>query len=202
MNMLSSLGDIARSPGDPTVVRTGPSSMYVTDHLARGLGWFSMGLGAAELLAAGPMARWLGLDGREWLIRAYGVREIAAGVPTLSFDKGFGLASRIAGDALDMATLFAFVGKQNRKRGNAAIALALVAGVTLLDIAAARGVARERRNPDAGHRDYSDRSGLPHGTQASRGLARQSFRTPSDMQADLGGPSPSPGSIGPAGQRD
>ena len=50
-----------------------------TDTLARGLGMFSIGLGLAEVFAARSLTRFLGMEGHETLIRAYGLREIANG---------------------------------------------------------------------------------------------------------------------------
>ena len=180
----TNLTQITRSEGDPRVLRNGPSSLTGADRLARALGWFSVGLGVIELAAPGRIARTLGLDGKEALIRGYGARELASAVPTLSVDKSTGLASRIAGDALDLATLSSALNRDNPKRRNAAVATALVAGITLLDIAAYAGAkAAHRRAPGAG-RDYSGRSGLPRGPQASRGLARKDFVTPRDYRAE------------------
>ena len=105
MQGISRLTDIARSKGDPQVQRSGPTSLTASDQLARGLGWFSLALGAVELMAPGTLTRALGLQGKEKLVRAYGVREVMAGIPTLSMDKQVGLASRIAGDVIDIATL-------------------------------------------------------------------------------------------------
>src|SRR5205085_5199685 len=102
---LTNATQIARSEGDPIVEKKGPSSLTGPDRLARALGWFSIGLGVAELVAPGKLARMLGLEDKEGLIRAYGARELASAVPTLSVDKPVGLASRIAGDALDLGTL-------------------------------------------------------------------------------------------------
>ena len=181
---LTNFAGIARSEGDPTVERKGPSSLTGADRLARALGWFSVGLGLTELIAPGRLARTLGIEDKQGLIRAYGVRELASAVPTLSIDKPVGLAARIGGDALDLATLAGALHRDNPKWRNAAIATALVAGVTLLDIAAFKGVkAAHRREPGA-DRDYSDRSGLPKGAQASRGLARKDFEIPPDYRAE------------------
>lgn len=176
---------IARSEGDPRVEQKGPSSLSSADRLARALGWFSIGLGLTELVAPGKLARTLGLDDKEGLIRAYGARELASAVPTLSVDKPIGLAARIGGDALDLATLATALHRDNPKRRNAAIAAAMVAGITLLDVAAYAGVkAAHRRDPSSADRDYSDRSGLPRGPQASRGLARKDFEIPPDYRAE------------------
>lgn len=181
---LTNVTGVARSKGDPRIERKGPSSLTGPDRLARALGWFSIGLGVAELVAPGRIARSLGLADKERLIWAYGARELASAVPTLSVDKPIGLASRIAGDALDLATLASALRRDNPKRNNAAIAMALVIGITLLDIAAYSGVkAAHSRNPGSG-RDYSNRSGLPRGPQASRGLARKDFDIPADYRAE------------------
>ncbi|WP_420139889.1 hypothetical protein [Sphingomonas sp.] len=182
---LTNLTGITRSEGDPRIERKGPSSLSGADRLARALGWFSIGLGITELVAPGKLARTLGLDDKEGLIRAYGARELASAVPTLSVDKPIGLATRIGGDALDLATLATALHRDNPKRRNAAIATAMVAGITLLDLAAYAGVkAAHRRDPSSADHDYSDRSGLPRGTQASRGLARRDFEIPPDYRAE------------------
>jgi hypothetical protein len=39
--------------------------------VARGLGWFSIGLGFAEAAAGHALGRWLGMEDRTWLIRAF-----------------------------------------------------------------------------------------------------------------------------------
>jgi threonine dehydrogenase-like Zn-dependent dehydrogenase len=54
--------------------------------LAEGLGWFSVGLGLAELVAPERLARFLGMDEHAGLIRAYGVRELATGAGILFQD--------------------------------------------------------------------------------------------------------------------
>jgi hypothetical protein len=182
--LFTNVSHIARSKGDPRIQRKGPSSLTGPDRLARALGWFSIGLGLVELVAPGRIARTLGLDGKEGLIRAYGARELASAVPTLSVDKPVGLASRIAGDALDLGTLAAALHADNPKRNNAAVATALVVGITLLDIFAYAGVKAVHRREPGSERDYSDRSGLPRGHQASRGLARRDFKTPPDYRAE------------------
>jgi hypothetical protein len=181
---LTNLTHVARSQGDPRIERKGPSSLTGADRLARALGWFSIGLGVAELVAPGRIARTLGLEGKEGLIRGYGARELASAVPTLSIDKPVGLATRIAGDALDLATLATALHAGNPKRHNAAIATALVAGITLLDVAAYAGVKTAHRREPGSDRDYSNRSGLPRGAQASRGLARKDFKIPPDYRAE------------------
>lgn len=175
---------IARSQGDPAILHKGPSSLTGADRLARSLGWFSIGLGIAELAAASQLARLLGLKGKESLIRAYGAREIVSAVPTLSVDKSVGLAARIAGDVLDIATLASALRPGNPRRGNAALATAVVVGVTVLDVVAFAGVRSTHQRQKGTQREYSNRNGLPRGVQASRGLARKDFETPPDYRAE------------------
>ena len=182
--LLTNLSHIARSEGDPRVQHTGPSSLTGADELARALGWFSIGLGVTEILAAEQITRMLGLEGKEALVRGYGMRELASAVPTLSISKSVGLAARIAGDALDLATLTSALRPDNPKRGNAALAIALIAGITALDIVAYAGTKVVHRRRASGGRNYSDRSGLPRGPQASRGLARKDFEIPPDYRAE------------------
>ena len=169
--------------GDHEVIETGPSSFSSNDRLGRMLGWFSIGLGVAELAAAGRITQALGMEGKEGLVRAYGIREIVSGVIALSADREAGLWSRVAGDGLDLATLATGLGEDNPKRGNVGIALGMVAGVTLLDVVAASQTSRQHGRGGEEPRDYSDRSGFPGGVQAARGKAREDFETPMDMRA-------------------
>jgi hypothetical protein len=161
------------------------SSLTGADALVRGIGLFSLGLGVAELVAPGKIAKTFGLEGKESLLRAFGAREIASGIGTLSTDPQPALWSRVAGDFADMATLAfgAKAGNQEAKR-NALIGIAAVAGITALDAFAANLMGKRGgdRPPPA---DYSDRSGLPKGVEASRGYYRQKLeRGPAVAQHD------------------
>jgi hypothetical protein len=177
MNYIS---NIARSEGDPKVVRSGPSSLSSADRLAKGLGWFSLALGVAELIAPGRITRALGMEGNEAIVRAYGAREMASGLLTLSSDKQAGLWSRVAGDGLDVATLMTGLRDDNPKRDNVRLAIVMVAGVALLDLLGAQSTtARHTRRGE--HRSYRDRSGFPRGIQAAKDAA--DGRAP---QADAG----------------
>ena len=175
---------IARSEGDPRIQHKGPSSLTGADRLARALGWFSIGLGVVELLAPGRLARSIGLEDKEGLIRAYGARELASAVPTLSVDKTAGLAARIAGDVLDLGGLATALHRNNPKRHNAGIATALVIGITVLDLVAYAGVKAQHRRGPSSKRDYSARSGFPGGVQPARGLARKDFQIPPYYRAE------------------
>ena len=87
------LSNVVRPEGDPKVVRSGPSSLDMSDKLAKALGWFSLGIGIIELVAPHRVTRTLGLEGKEGVVRAYGAREIGAGLLSLSVDKQAGLWS-------------------------------------------------------------------------------------------------------------
>jgi hypothetical protein len=176
------ISNIARSEGDPKVLRSGPSSLGTSDQLAKALGWFSLGLGLTELLAPGHITRALGMEGKEGVVRAFGAREIGHGLLTLSPDKQVGLWSRVAGDGLDIATLMGGLRNDNPKRDNVAIALAMVLGVTLLDVIGAQSTTVRHSRNRGERRLYRDRSGFPRGVQATRGAARD-FKTPPDMRA-------------------
>lgn len=104
--------------------------------VAMGLGWFSLGLGLYETLAPGHLARTLGLEGREGLLRFYGLREIGAGLGIFLTQPNPvpWVWARVAGDALDLGTLSLALGPDNPRRGNAAMALGSVIGVTVLDV--------------------------------------------------------------------
>jgi hypothetical protein len=176
--MMEKISNFARSQGDPKVISTGPSSFGASDRMARNLGWFSVGLGALELLAPERITRALGMQGQEDLVRAYGFREVASGVLSLSIEKKAGLWSRVVGDGLDIATLMGGLHEDNPKKGNVAMALMMVAGITLLDIAAAKEVS-ERHAPQTGRRRmYRDRAGYPKGMAASRGIAARNKSAP------------------------
>src|SRR3954470_10879081 len=109
--------------------------------LARGLGWFSIGLGLAEVLAPGGLAKMIGVPERRALFRALGFREIASGVAILTQRKPApGLWSRVGGDAMDLALLGAAMGSRRANKGRLAGAVAAVAGVTALDVICSRQI--------------------------------------------------------------
>src|SRR4051812_12193464 len=83
-------------------------AMQDEERLARGLGWFSIGLGVAGLLMPGRMAKMVGVDDdeHEGLIRFIGLREITCGIGMLSRPKPVGWAwARVGGDVMDLALL-------------------------------------------------------------------------------------------------
>ncbi len=105
-------------------------------NVARGLGWFSIGLGLTEIIAGRKLAKSLGLEHRTTLIRLFGLREIVSGVLVLTGrHTAPWLWLRVAGDALDLGVLATALAPSNPKRGAATFATASVLGVTALDVA-------------------------------------------------------------------
>jgi len=110
--------------------------------LASFLGWFSIGLGLAQIASPRGMARLVGASGHSdsrTVMRAVGVREIAAGVGLLARTRPAGWAwARVAGDVMDLALLGSTLRSDNRERGRAAGAVVAVAGIAALDVLCAR----------------------------------------------------------------
>jgi hypothetical protein len=150
--------------GDPKVLEKGPGTLSSIDRTARALGWFSIGLGLVELLAPKAVTRPLGMEsnGEDAIVRAFGIREIGAGILTLSTEKKIGLWARVMGDAFDVAALSTGLQRSNPMRKNVKVALATVLGIMALDIATAWAITARTARPSK-TRDYSDRSGYPNG---------------------------------------
>ena len=104
--------------------------------LSRGLGWFSVALGTAELVAGRRMAQALGMEHRTPLFRLFGLRELLVGFGILSRSTSPALLwARVGGDALDLAVLAADgLRRGNPRRTEVDIAMGMVAAVTALDI--------------------------------------------------------------------
>jgi hypothetical protein len=102
--------------------------------VAKGLGWFSIGLGLMEVFAPSKVTQFLGVDDdHAHLVQLYGLREITSGIAILA-DRTpkFGVWSRVPGDALDLATLGAFA-KESSRPANVMMAMGMVAGISALD---------------------------------------------------------------------
>ncbi|MDB5684718.1 MAG: hypothetical protein JWM38_2249 [Sphingomonas bacterium] len=158
-------------------------SLRPVDRASRLLGWFSLGLGIAQLVAPEKISKAIGLEGKEGVLRAFGGREIATGVGALSFDPELGMWGRVAGDVLDLATLATARPQDDQQRMGLTIAVASVAAITLLDIVTAAGLRAANRRPEqTALIDYADRSGFPKGLAKARGAARDLI-VPADMRA-------------------
>ncbi|HEX5412618.1 MAG TPA: SRPBCC family protein [Terriglobia bacterium] len=124
--------------------------------IARGLGWFSVGLGIAELVAPRAIGRIAGARKKDSLIRSYGVREIVAGVGVLATSHSAGwLWARVAGDAVDLASLGAARAARRNAGKKNMLALGSVAGVTALDVWCASRLSRAGAERSRAHAEGS-----------------------------------------------
>jgi hypothetical protein len=147
--------------------------------MARALGWFSVALGATQLLAPRTLASAAGLPRHAAMMRACGAREVAAGVGLLrARQPAPWIWARLAGDAVDIALIATALPGRGRARTRALIALGTVAAITAADVVCARRLARGRQLPSV---DYSRRSGFPRPVEEMRGAAAD-FRAPRDMR--------------------
>ena len=104
---------------------------------AKGLGWFSIGLGLAQIAAPRAVARFIGVidddDARNTMF-ALGLREITSGIGILSRPRPAGWVwSRVGGDLMDLALLGKAMRSDENDRNRLAAATAAVVGVTVLD---------------------------------------------------------------------
>jgi hypothetical protein len=153
------------------------------DGMAKGLGYFSLALGATELLAAPRVCKAAGLDGQENLIRAYGAREVATGIAILaSHDATPWIWGRVAGDALDIATVVAAGPTGSALQGRKLLTLAVLLGATAMDVFCSVGLSGEKGGRKGAVADYHSRSGFPKGKERARGAARD-FQIPRDVRA-------------------
>ena len=115
------------------------------EKIARGLGWFSIGLGLAEIAAPRGLAKLIGIRGDySGLLRMLGAREITSGIGLLTRRQPNAnwMWSRVGGDAIDLALLGAAFKLKKSNRNKLAIATAAVAGVTALDAICSQRLSR------------------------------------------------------------
>lgn len=137
-----------------------------TERLADGLGWLGIGVGLGLLAAPGATARLIGLSGgplSRSLLGLVALREIATGVGIHGSRQPTGwLWGRVAGDVMDLALLGVALGARRPRRGRVMAAAVTVAGVTALDVLAARDLSR--RDGDAWRRP------APHAAAARKSV--------------------------------
>ena len=127
------------------------------DPVTNFLGWFSIGLGLAEILAPRQVARLIGLDEDDHttLLRAYGFREIAAGVGILTRPKPtYWMWNRVIGDTIDLVSLGRAMQSDDNDRSRLGAAALAVIGVTALDVVSSVRLTSED-NPATGHDEGS-----------------------------------------------
>ena len=120
----------------------GNGRVHSEERLAKGLGWFSLGLGAVEMAAPGAVADFLGIPRTNRLFRSFGAREIASGIGILTQERPVGWVwGRAAGDVMDLALLASALPRSER-RGRVLASAAFVAGCLAVDAMCADRLSR------------------------------------------------------------
>jgi uncharacterized membrane protein len=118
--------------------------------LARALGWFSLGLGFAQVAAPGKVAQLVGVDDDDQAIavmRVLGVREIASGLGILTQPQPAPwLWARVGGDAMDLALLRRALASPRADHNRVAAATAAVAGIAAVDALCSTRLTAETEN--------------------------------------------------------
>lgn len=138
-------GRNSRAPGQASHHGLSRNSAPTQEELwAYGLGLCGIGLGLAELVAPRRLARMVGAPPRyAGLVRAMGLREIASGIGILTQRaSATAVWSRVVGDAIDLACLGTVFMSNRSTRGRVAVATAVTAGATLLDMMTAQQLSR------------------------------------------------------------
>lgn len=148
------------------------------EQVARGLAWFSIGLGIAQILAPRVVSRLTGVPVPPVLVIACGLRQLACGIGILTQREAAPwIRARIVGDAVDLTALVcgSLVPGAHRKR--IAINTAAVAGIAALDFYCGRELAvrgqrvsprhetmsiEVNRSPEELYRFWRSFSNLPH----------------------------------------
>jgi hypothetical protein len=155
--------------------------------LTRALGWFSIGLGLAQLVTPARVARVAGAEPTDEtirLMRALGAREFMSGVGILSGRRNRDwIRARVAGDAMDLALLVRLMTDDTANRDNTVMATLAVAGVTALDVLAARRSTTARVKTSPANREPQ---GEPPSVQPGTRTIRRAItinRTPDEVAA-------------------
>jgi hypothetical protein len=150
---------------------------------SRGLGWFSIALGAAELFAPRKVAEAVGIsDDHDTLIRLLGAREMTSGLGLLARPKPTSwMWSRVAGDMMDLSLLGAAAskvgsrplsvsGSRDSERRRLTTAITAVAVIGVIDLVVSmRLTQRPKIDPRWRYTPRNGRSGI---ARTSNGAAR------------------------------
>jgi uncharacterized membrane protein len=148
-----------------------------TEQLARFLGWFSIGLGIAEIVAPRQLAQMIGVENKPGVFRLMGLREIGSGVGILSQDQpASAVWSRVAGDMLDLVLLGSQLDTNNPEREKTLAATMSVLGVTAVDLYTARSLSQQSNGGSSSWRS-AGRGSAREMVQSSNGIKVKSSVT-------------------------
>lgn len=136
------------------------SGTRTSERVARGLGWFSLAIGATEVLVPSRLASLAGAPSAvsSETLRWFGLREIATGIGVLSRPRAAGwMWARVAGDALDLALLLSSFGKKRSRPGSLAVSTFAIAGIAVADVVTAVQLGREGKRGN-GHASLPDKA--------------------------------------------
>lgn len=120
-----------------------------SEGMARLLGWFSLGLGAAAIAARPRVSRLCGIDDSfraQAVLQIAGVRELGhAAALLIPRRAGWGAWTRVAGDMMDLAACGQGVRhRRGARRWRLALTTSAVAGITAIDLYTAAQATRGR----------------------------------------------------------
>jgi len=129
-----------RSSADYVELKYRNPANLAAGKFASGLALFSLGLGLAEALMPGQMAKMIGVDeDQSSAIRALGLREIGHGISIMMSQKPTAqMWARVGGDAIDLAYLGYAAKDDNANKTRLAVAAAAVLGATAMDVMCAQ----------------------------------------------------------------
>ena len=118
-----------------------------SEQAARDLGWASIGIGLAEILAPKQLENVMGIEKdaqTTGILRTLGVREIMHGVDLLSHrDPTSGVWGRVAGDVLDTA-LLGVVAMRTKRPASFALVAGMVMAIGIADMVVATRLTAKR----------------------------------------------------------
>ena len=161
-------------PTDERWQQRGPNGSrdHTGARLATGLGWFSVGLGLAQIATPGGLARMIGVrpDARtRTVMRTVGMREFASGAGILSRPRPAGWVwARLGGDAIDLMLLGRALRSDKAQKSRVAAATAAVIGITALDLLDAQRLRRTSNGSMGG----TTADGVPRRTDGATRVVR------------------------------
>jgi uncharacterized membrane protein len=162
----SDYANLSRPGGD----QAGGSAESSAERRARGLGWFSLGLGLAQIGAPRALARLIGISDDEEnrnAMFAVGLREITSGIGILASSRPTGWVwSRVGGDLMDLALLGRAMNHSWNDRNRVAAATAAVVGVTIVDFMTGQQLSQGSNGAERG----TNGGRFPQRTQQIRGV--------------------------------
>lgn len=140
MATLSSKRGMPNGAGSASVQGNGAQERPAQE-LTRALGWISLGLGVAQLVAPREVTRLVGLEAdrkNRALMRMIGAREMLSGIGALAQPRPAPwLWARVGGDLMDVTLLASGLGSNANHQGRLTTSLAAVIGIMAADLTAA-----------------------------------------------------------------